>query len=354
MAAKLVLEDGSEFSGVSFGFEKSAAGEVVFNTGMVGYNESLTDSSYAGQILCFTFPLIGNYGVPRKEKLGGVEKFFESEKIHVTGIVVNNYSNDYSHWNAKNSLSDWLIEEKVPAITGIDTRALTKRLRENGVLLGKIVVGKEDVPFFDPNKENLAAKVSCAQPVTYGTSGKKVLLIDCGAKNNIVRSLLNRDVSVIRVPAEFDFFENKIDFDGVVVSNGPGDPKMCTKTISLLQHVLKNETPTFGICLGNQLLALSIGADTFKLKFGHRSQNQPCVLSGTKNCFITSQNHGFAVDKKTLPKQWEEWFVNLNDGTNEGIRHKNKPFSSVQFHPEATPGPLDTGFLFDEFLKELK
>ncbi|MEK6941306.1 MAG: carbamoyl phosphate synthase small subunit, partial [archaeon] len=231
---------------------------------------------------------------------------------------------------------------------------LTKRLREKGVLLGKIVVGKEDVAFFDPNMENLAAKVSCAEPVVYGTGGKKVLLIDCGAKNNIVRSLLNRGVSVIRVPAEHDFFANKIDFDGVVGSNGPGDPKMCAKTISLLRRVLENEVPTFGICLGNQLLALSIGADTYKLKFGHRSQNQPCVLSGTKKCFITSQNHGFAVDKKTLPKQWEEWFCNLNDGTNEGIRHKSKPFMGVQFHPEASPGPLDTAFLFDEFLRELK
>lgn len=352
-SAKLVLKDGSEFEGVSFGAKKSVCGEVVFNTGMVGYNESLTDPSYCGQILCFTYPLIGNYGVPEFKKENGLETFFESHKIHASGLVVNNYSEKFSHWNAKNSLSEWLQKEGVPAITGVDTRALTKRLREKGVMSGKIVVEK-DVPFFDPNAENLAKKVSCTEPIVYGERGKKILLIDCGAKNNIIRSLLKRNATVIRVPLEYHFFESKTDFDAVVVSNGPGDPKQCTKTISLIKRVLDKEIPLFGICLGNQLLSLAIGADTYKLKYGHRSQNQPCVLSGTKKCFITSQNHGFAVNKKTLPSGWSEWFYNLNDSTNEGIRHKSKPFMSVQFHPEATPGPVDTGFLFDEFLKEVK
>ncbi|MBI2598151.1 MAG: glutamine-hydrolyzing carbamoyl-phosphate synthase small subunit [Candidatus Diapherotrites archaeon] len=351
--ARLVLEEGSVFEGVSFGFPKSAAGEVVFNTGMVGYNESLSDPSYEGQILCFSYPLIGNYGVPKKNGNAGLESFFESEKIHVSGLVVSNYSAVHNHWNAEKSLSDWLMEEKIPAITGVDTRALTKKLREKGVMLGKILIDG-DVSFEDPNKENLVQKVSCKEPIIYGSGKKKILLVDCGAKNNIVRSLLARNCTVLRVPFDFDFFESKAGFDAIVVSNGPGDPKICTKTIWHLKQALQKEIPVFGICLGNQLLALAAGADTFKLKYGHRSQNQPCTIAGTKRCFMTSQNHGFAVDKKTLPSGWVEWYYNLNDGTNEGIRHKSKPFMSVQFHPEASPGPVDTGFLFDEFLKELK
>jgi len=349
----LELENGSVFMGISFGADKSVAGEVVFNTGMVGYPESLTDPSYSGQILCLTYPLIGNYGVPKWEKDEfRLEKRFESGKIHISGLIVCNYSEQYSHWQAVKSLGAWLKEEGIPAITGIDVRALTKLLREKGTMLGRINLEKE-LEFYDPNKINLVEKASIEKPVTYGKKGKKILLIDCGAKNNIVRSLLKRNCAVTKVPWNFKMGKD-FDYDGVMISNGPGDPKQCGETIGLIKEVLAKEIPTFGICLGNQLLALAAGADTYKLKYGHRSQNQPVVLAGGERCFISSQNHGFAVNEKTLPEDWESWFTNLNDGSNEGIRHKTKPFRSVQFHPEAWPGPVDTGFLFDEFLKELK
>jgi len=354
--ARLVLDDGTSFEGYSFGYPRPAAGEVVFNTGMVGCNESLTDPSYAGQVLCLTYPLAGNYGVPEKIVENGLIANFESHKIQVQGLVVNYYSGNYSHYSAAKSLGQWLNEEKIPAIAGIDVRALTKILREKGTMLGKIVVEEQDAQRYDPNTANLAADVSIHKPIVYGKGQKKVLLIDCGAKNNIIHSLLKRGVQVIRVPWDYDFLlaENRFDFDGLMVSNGPGDPKMCTATISNIRKALEDERPIFGICLGNQLLALASGADTYKLKYGHRGQNQPAYIVGEKRCFITSQNHGFAVNEKTLQKGWEPWMRNANDDTNEGIRHKTKPFFSVQFHPEANPGPVDTGFLFDEFLKVLK
>ena len=358
MNAKLLLEDGTAFEGVSFGFPKSTSGEVVFNTGMVGYPESLTDPSYAGQILCLTYPLVGNYGVPQKILENGAIKNFESHKIQAQGLVVNDYSAQYSHHAAAKSLGEWLNEEKIPAITGIDVRALTKILREKGTMLGKIIVDGKEIALYDPNKENLVENVSIHKPIVYGKQGKKVLLIDCGAKNNIIHSLLARKAKVIRVPWDFDFLSDEFraenDFDGILISNGPGDPKMCVQTISNIRGAMEDEIPTFGICLGNQLLALASGADTYKLKYGHRGQNQPAYIVGTKRCFITSQNHGFAVNESTLQKGWEPWMRNANDETNEGIRHRAKPFYSVQFHPEANPGPRDTAFLFDEFLKGLK
>ncbi|MDP2973891.1 MAG: glutamine-hydrolyzing carbamoyl-phosphate synthase small subunit [Candidatus Diapherotrites archaeon] len=350
--AKLVLEDGTVFEGVSFGAEKSIAGEVVFNTGMVGYPESFTDPSYNGQILALAYPLIGNYGVPGKEKdKFGLLKNFESEKAQITGLIVADYSSQFSHWQAEQSLAGWLQKEGIPAITGIDCRALTKKLREKGVMLGKIVFNEEKLDFVDPNKRNLAAEVSCKEPQLYENGKQAIALIDCGAKNNIVRSLLQRNVSVLRVPWDYDLFNGKYDFDAILVSNGPGNPKTMAATIETVKKSLEYGLPTFGICFGNQILALAAGADTYKLKYGHRSQNQPCQIVGTKKCFITSQNHGFAVDEKTLPSDWLPWFKNLNDGTNEGIRHKSNPFMSIQFHPEASPGPVDTAFLFDEFLK---
>ncbi len=375
--AKLILEDGSTFEGHSFGFEESTSGEVVFNTGMVGYYESLTDPSYTGQVLSLTYPLIGNYGIPEplrelatralsaarnqgklKEKNSQMHSFFESHKIHARALIVNTYSDNFSHFEAKKSLSEWLKEQKIPAITGIDTRALTKKLREKGVMLGKIIIDEKEVEFFDPNKINIVEEVSCKEPLTYQTTKKpekKVVLIDCGVKNNIIRSLLSRNVEVTRVPFDYNFFDKKIDFDAIVLSNGPGDPKMCKETILIIKTAMQKEIPTFGICLGNQLLALAAGGDTYKLKYGHRGQNQPCILEDTKKCFVTSQNHGFAVDIKSLPKdEWQTWFTNLNDKTNEGIIHKTKPFMSVQFHPEASPGPVDAGFLFDEFLRKIK
>jgi len=355
--AKLILEDGSVFEGISFGAEKSVAGEVVFNTGMVGYPESLTDPSYRGQILTLTYPLIGNYGVPKSEEdKFGIEKNFESKTVQITALIVSDYSFEHSHWQSERSLAAWLKEEGIPGLTGIDTRMLTKKLREKGVMLGKIEFEGEEIELSDPNERNLAGEVSCKQPIMYksGGSGPSIALLDCGVKNNIVRSLLARGCTVIRFPWDYNIFDGKHKFDAVFVSNGPGDPKQCTATIESLRKAMEKEIPTFGICLGNQILALAAGADTFKLKYGHRSQNQPCVLEGTKKCFITSQNHGFAVDEKSIPDGWKPWFTNLNDGTNEGIRHKGKPFMSLQFHPEATPGPVDTDFLFDEFVKIAK
>ncbi len=355
--ARLILQDGTIFHGKSFGADKSVPGEVVFNTGMVGYPESLTDPSYKGQILVLTYPLIGNYGVPggsRDEHRLPLN--FESERIQAEGLVVADYSFDYSHHTAAKSLSEWLKEEGKPAIFGVDTRQLTKKLREKGVMLGKIVIGDSEVALDDPNLRNLSAEVSSDKKAIYNSNGKKkIVVVDCGVKLNIIRSLINRGCSVTRVPWNYDFLADKeIDFDGIVISNGPGDPKMCTATIKNVAAAMKDERPIFGICLGNQILALAAGGDTYKLKYGHRSQNQPCINTETKRCYITTQNHGFAVNMKTMPSGWEELFVNANDGTNEGLRHKNRPFFSSQWHPEHSPGPTDTEFLFDDFMKVIK
>jgi len=352
MIAKLVLEDGSAFTGEVFGSPTSVAGEVVFNTGMVGYPECFTDPSYEGQILVLTYPLIGNYGVPPTgPRNAQLESDFESGRVHIAGLVVSEHSKDFNHWHSDSNLDTWLRANGVPGLSGVDTRQLTQILRECGSTLGKIVVSEQDVELVDPNRENLVARVSQKQPKEYGEGAKRVLLIDCGCKHNIIRSLLKRDVRVLAVPWDWDF--SKENYDGILISNGPGDPKMCELTIGRIERALRDETPVFGICLGSQILALAAGADTYKLKYGHRSQNQPCILVGSKRCYITSQNHGYAVDEKTLPPDWDPWFFNANDGTNEGIRHRTKPFVSVQFHPEASPGPLDTGFLFDQFIAVL-
>ena len=346
----LILDDGSRFSGISFGYERPTAGEVVFNTAMSGYPESLTDPSYSGQIMVLTYPLIGNYGVPARSFSGKLSTFLESEKIHADGIIVSDYSENYSHWNATESLGEWLKQEKITGITGIDTRELTKLLREKGSMIGKIVFSDEnEIDFIDPNKINQVARVSTTEIITYGNGKKRVVLVDCGVKHNIIRCLLKRNVTVIRVPWDYDF--NAIEYDGLFISNGPGNPDTCGITVKHIREAMKKEKPIFGICMGNQLLAKAGGANTYKLKYGHRSHNQPVRLVGTEKCFITSQNHGFAVDNNTLNDEWTPLFVNMNDGTNEGIQHKNKPFFSVQFHPEAASGPTDTEFLFDRFIE---
>jgi carbamoyl-phosphate synthase small subunit len=370
--ASLILSDGTVFQGESFGAAVDSSGEVVFSTGMTGYPESMTDPSFLGQIMVCTYPLVGNYGVPVEMKnTWGFSDGLESEKIQVSGLIVMQVSDEYSHHAAVSSLQNWMEDHGIPGITGIDTRALTKKLREKGVMLGRIVQDDKSVAgmklqassFEDPNVRNLVAEVSVAKPETYEpTEGKKDLTIvayDCGMKRNIIRSFLKRGVTVVRVPWNYDLASHTGKIDGVFISNGPGDPKMCDATIKNIRLAIEKNIPTFGICLGNQLLALAIGGDTYKLPYGHRGMNQPCVevscLDGSvcdpsmQKCIITSQNHGFAVDEK-LPKGWEVWFRNANDGTVEGIRHESGKFFSVQFHPEATPGPEDANYLFDEFV----
>lgn len=370
---KLVLQDGTVFEGESFGAATNVTGEVVFSTGMTGYVESLSDPSFAGQILVLTYPLVGNYGVPSPEK-------FESEKMQIAGLVVANYSETYSHHDAVQSLADWCKASGVPAIQGVDTRAITKMLRAKGAMLGQLInagaphfvddentrrklseLNPESPDFFstiqsagfsDPNAENLVAKVSPKEVRSYGDGPIKIVLVDCGAKENIVRSLTRPETTVIRVPWDYDF--NTLEYRALAISNGPGDPAMCGATVENIKKAMAANKPIVGVCLGNQLLALAAGAKTYKLPFGHRGQNVPCVDVETGRCYITSQNHGFAVDDASLPADWKPWFKNANDGSNEGIAHVSKPWRSVQFHPEASPGPTETGWIFDRFIDDLK
>ena len=345
--ATLILDDGTRFCGHSFGAFRNIGGEVVFNTAMTGYPESLTDPSYAGQILVLTYPLIGNYGVSAND-------LWESTQIYAEALIVSDYSEAFSHWNGKESLGDWLKREQRPAITGIDTRALTRLLRERGVMMGRIEIeGVGNTPLnLDYGDINYVETVSCQDIIRYNEgAGKRVVIVDCGVKANIIRCLMKRGVEIIRVPWDYDF--NSLDFDGLLISNGPGNPDNCQVTVNHIQRAMQNNKPVFGICMGNQLLAKASGATVYKLKYGHRSHNQPVRMVGTKRCFITSQNHGYAVDSTTLNEEWLPLFENMNDGSNEGIRHRYKPWFSVQFHPEAAAGPTDTEFLFDEFIKLL-
>ena len=352
--ATLTLQDGTSFEGYSFGAEKNIVGEVVFNTAMNGYPESLTDPSYMGQIMVMTYPMVGNYGIPSFEvSPEGISHYLESEHIYMQAILVADYSTEYSHWNATSSLGDRLREEGTVGLTNIDTRALTKHLREHGSQKGTITIEGVDTTIEDARWEerNLVAEASTREVVRYRQGSKTVVLLDCGIQHNIIRQLLREDVTLVRVPWDYDF--STLSYDGIFISNGPGNPEMCVKTVENLRRAIAGDKPIYGICMGNQLLSLAAGAKIYKLKYGHRSHNQPVRMVGTNNCFITSQNHSFAVDGSTLGADWEEWIVNLNDGSNEGIKHKTKPIRSVQFHPEAFGGPKDTLFIFDEFLSLL-
>jgi len=342
----LQLENGSVFPGFSPVYQTgNFYGEVVFNTGMTGYVESLTDPSYAGQLLVFTYPLIGNYGVPKESR-------WESRRVHPRGVIVSEACINYSHSDATQSLLSWLRGQKVPIIMGVDTRELTKTIRSHGVLLGAITDKKVSIKkFTDPNKENLVGQVSLEKKKIYGRGRKKIIAVDCGMKENIIRSLQEFPVTIERVPYDYDYSGER--YDGLFISNGPGDPAAVTPTIAILKKALQKKTPIFGICLGAQLLAIASGAKTFKLPFGHRGHNQPCLEVETGRCFITSQNHGYAVDEKTIQKDWYVNFRNLNDNSVEGIAHKTLPYFSVQFHPEAAPGPTDTRWMFEKFINSL-
>ncbi len=352
----LVLQDGTRFHGKSFGYDAPVAGEVVFNTAMMGYPESLTDPSYAGQLVTLTFPLVGNYGVPPFTfGAEGLPTFMESNHIHASAIIVSDYSEQYSHWNANESLAEWLKREQVPGITGIDTRELTKVLREHGVMMGQIIFDDDptNIPQAQYEGVNFVDRVSCKEIIRYNEgAGKRVVLVDCGVKANIIRNLIERGLEVVRVPWNYDY--TGMEFDGLFLGNGPGDPDLCQDAVNILrQQMNKSRKPICGICMGNQLMAKAGGANIYKLKYGHRSHNQPVRMVGTDKCYITSQNHGYAVDASTLDKDWSELFVNMNDGSNEGVRHNTNPWFTSQFHPEACSGPVDTLFMFDLFVEKL-
>ncbi len=351
--ASLVLRDGAVFDGFVFGRRTPSAGEVVFNTGMVGYPEAITDPSYYGQILVLTYPLIGNYGVPTfKRDDFGMPVHFESDQIQIRGLVTANYHGEYHHWNADRSLGDWLDAEGLPGLYGIDTRALTRHLRDRGTVLGKIVVeGEDEPPWYDPSMENVVSHVSRKAPITYGEGGPRIAVVDCGVKNNIIRCLLRRGASVTVVPWDTDL--KTIEYDGILISNGPGDPERMGELAGRVAALLQEERPLFGICLGCQILGLAAGGRTFKLPYGHRGQNQPVAETSSGKWAITSQNHGYAVDHRSIPEGWEIWFTNGNDQTVEGLRMIDGPHQAVQFHPEAVCGPVDTAYLFDEFLRKV-
>ena len=355
---KLILDDGAVMHGRAFGTARPVAGEVVFNTAMAGYVETLTDPSYRGQILVLTYPLIGNYGVPAPRPTGSLDSPYESSRIQVQAVVVQNYVDQFSHRNAVRSLGQWLRSDDVPAITGIDTRMLTRRLREHGTMKGWLVPADMSLD----EAKRVAASVEMQRdvfhlvapesPVRYGGTGPTIMLVDAGAKDNMVRSLLARGAGVLRVPWHARLADYIEEVDGIVIGNGPGDPADLGELVGQVRSLLQRfEGPIFGICLGNQILALAAGGSTYKLPYGHRGVNQPVHDLVTRRCYVTSQNHGYAVDDDSLPEGWEPWFVNINDGTNEGIRSRTRPFFGVQFHPEARPGPEDTRFLFDDFLR---
>lgn len=361
--AVLLLEDGTLFLGKGFGAEATVVGELVFNTGMVGYPESMTDPSYSGQVLCFTYPLIGNYGVPstQEKDVFGLPRYFESGSVKVTGLVVQEHCAKPSHWASVQTLSRWMEDQGVPGVEGVDTRALVTRIRERGVMMCALATGaappsrRELKRLLDTSARydsvDYVKRVSVRQPETYGISDKRVVIVDCGVKESIIRNMLGRGYSVVRVPFDSPYSEiMKHDPAGVIVSNGPGDPRLCVETVRATSRLVDSDVPVLGICLGEQILGMSQGGETYKLKYGHRGQNKPVVDTASGRGYVTSQNHGYAVDPRSLSKtELKPWFVNGDDKSVEGLVHSRRPAIAVQFHPEAAPGPYDTEFVFDRF-----
>lgn len=361
--ALLLLEDGSIFFGKGFGYEADSIGEVVFNTGMVGYPESMSDPSYAGQILTFTYPLIGNYGVPPyslRDRFG-LPRYFESDSIKVKGVVVQEACDAPSHWASRRTLSKWMESEGIPGIEGVDTRALVTRLRESGVMMGILANGREAsdkerlaerlVDAESYSTRNFVKEVTVRDPIVHGDSQERVVILDCGTKYGIVRNLLMRGFQVIRLPYDSSFATvMKHDPAGVVVCNGPGDPQILVESARTVASLIESEVPVLGVCLGEQVVGMSQGAETYKLKYGHRGQNKPCLDLATGRGYVTSQNHGYALSEGSLKRtELRPWFINADDMTVEGIVHATRPCLAVQFHPEASPGPYDTSFVFDRF-----
>ena len=356
MEGKLILETGEVFTGIIFGSSENVSAEIVFNTSMVGYPESMTDPSYRKQILVLTYPCIGNYGIPSKTRdTNGILEHFESENIQISGLIVSDYCFEYSHWRSNQSLSSWMEESQIPGLYGIDTRQLTKIIREKGTMIAKIICNS-DIPFINPINYNLVEEVSRTQESIYNKGNKyTIIIVDCGIKNNIIRKFLTySDITLKIVP--YNYLIKQGECDGLFISNGPGDPQLCVETIQNIKKVLEYESkiPIFGICLGHQLLGLANGCKTIKLKYGNRGMNQPVIDLRTFRCYITSQNHGYAIDNNSIDKDWSPYFINGNDHSNEGIIHNSLPYFGVQFHPEAKNGPRDTEYLFDIFISKVR
>ena len=367
LKATLRLENGLEFKGYSFGSTDAVSGEVVFNTSMVGYPEQLTDATYSGQILCLTYPLIGNYGVPSEELAGKeLSKNFESDRIHPKGLVIFDYCEEYSNWEAVKSLGQWMNEQNLTGIYGIDTRELTKVLRDKGSMKGVIIPEGAAEPA--PAAKASPADVCCKEVIVYEakpaqeveningskaavTAGKKVVVVDCGVKHSIIRNLLARGAEVIRVPYDYDF--TSMEFDGVYVSNGPGCACACEATIEILKKVLAGNKPVFGLGMGYHLMALAAGCELHKLQHPHRSANQPVRREGSNRTYITSQNVSRAVKPSGMPSGWEVFYTNLNDGAVDGFRHKTKPFIGLNFAPEVCVGLTENVTPIDEFISKL-
>lgn len=364
----LLLSDGTEIVAESFGYPLNTSGELVFTTSMVGYSETLTDPSFLGQIVIFSYPLIGNYGI---EKLDNVlSETFEREKIHLSGVIISSLEHSPQHNSSCNSLSNWLTKNKIPALIVDDTRFLVEKVRDNSKVLGRIVfenntrfkvwkelkINEKDLrgrnSFFDPSEHCVLKEFSNDSTQNFGTGKLTIGLIDCGSKWGIIRSLLSHDVKVIRVPWTYDF--TSLNCDGWVISNGPGIPDMNINLINKISKLIDTERPILGICLGCQLLALACGASTYRVKWPHRGSNHPVINTNSNKGFITPQNHSFAICEQSLSDDWEVTYRNINDKSIEGIKHRSKNIIGIQFHPEASPGPFDTMFIFDDFINSIR